>query len=152
MAESYKQSQYQTSRFLTRLTNLEALFLGRNGIADISPLAGLTNLKVLYLDVNSIDDLTPLKNLINLRLMRLPYNNIADLSPLVANTGLGEGDEINLSGNPLSYESIRTHIPVLQSRGVTVAFENRVAASLVKTSEDDQQGRPGETLEKPFAR
>ena len=70
----------------------------------ISVLSGLTNLRLLYLD----------------------DNNISDISPLAENTGLGNGDEVLLRANPLNYQSIKTHIPVLQSRGITVAFDNLI--------------------------
>ena len=39
-----------------------------------------------------------------------------------------------MKGNPLSYTSIRTHISTLQSRGVTVEFDNRTPATLQKIS------------------
>ena len=58
--------------------------------------------------------------------MRLAENNITDLSPLVANTGLGSGDWIDVKENPLNYASIKTHIPALQSRGVAVEFDDVV--------------------------
>ena len=38
--------------------------------------------------------------------------------------GLGSGDTVDVRGNPLSYVSIHTHIPILQSRGVTVEFDH----------------------------
>ena len=110
---------------LSGLTKLERLFIDRNGISDLSPLAGLTNLMDLALNDNSISDLSDLKGLINLKWMRLAENNITDLSPLVANTGLGSGDQVLLNDNPLNYSSIKTHIPILQSRGVTVEFDDR---------------------------
>ena len=56
--------------------------------------------------------------------MRLAGNNISDLSPLVVNTGLGNGDEINVRANPLNYTSIKTRIPALKNRGVTVEFDD----------------------------
>ena len=108
---------------LARLTKLEHLFLDANGISNLSPLAELTKLTRLALNGNSVSDLSPLAGLTSLRWMRLAENNISDLSPLVANTGLGSGDEINVKGNPLSYLSIHTYIPILQSRGVNVQFD-----------------------------
>ena len=36
--------------------------------------------------------------------------------------GLGSGDLVDVSNNPLSATSINTHIPALQSRGVSVSF------------------------------
>jgi len=38
----------------------------------------------------------------------------------VDNGGLGAGDKIWLSGNPLSEQSINDYIPELEARGVTV--------------------------------
>jgi nitrous oxide reductase len=60
--------------------------------------------------------------LTNLRTLLLYTNAITDLLPLVANTGLGSGDEVNVLNNPLSAISLNTHIPALQSRGVNVSF------------------------------
>ena len=119
---------------LAGLTNLESLFLDEHGISNLSALAGLTNLTRLALNNNLISDLSPLAGLTNLRWMRLAGNNISDLSPLVVNTGLGNGDEINVRANPLNYTSIKTHIPVLQSRGVTVEFDNRTPMTLLNIS------------------
>ena len=109
---------------LSGLIHLGALGLGGNNISDIASLAGLTHLKRLRLNHNRISDISPLSNLTELKELRLDRNNITDLSPLVVNTGLGSGDEINVKGNPLNHASINTHIPALQSRGVTVEFDD----------------------------
>ena len=108
---------------LSGLTNLTALYIDSNGISNLSPLLGLTDLTRLALNGNSISDLSPLAGLTNLKWMRLARNNISDLSPLVANAGLGSGDEVVLNDNPLSFVSINTHVPALQSRGVTVEYD-----------------------------
>jgi hypothetical protein len=50
-------------------------------------------------------------------------NNISDIQPLVENKGIGEGDEVNLKGNPLNDEAYDVHIPTLQDRGVKVLFD-----------------------------
>ena len=104
-------------------TNLTALALYNTSISDISLLSNLTNLRLLILDINSISDLTPLSNLTNLQGLWLQNNSISDLSPLVANMGLGSGDQVQVKDNPLSVTSINTHIPALQGRGVTVFFD-----------------------------
>ena len=109
---------------LAGLINLTELHLGGNGISNISPLAGLTNLRTLYLWGNTISDLSALEDLTNLTWLRLGHSGISDLSPLIANTGLGSGDTVDVRGNPLNYTSIKTHIPTLQSRGVTVEFDD----------------------------
>ena len=131
-------------------TNLRNLRLVENGIADVSIISGLTNLTKLNLGGNSISDISPLEGLTNLTELLIGNNNISDISPLVANTGLGSGDTVYLRGNPLSYQSIHTHIPTLQSRGVTVEFDNRTPTRPLKISGDNQQGTPGAALDQPF--
>ena len=108
---------------VTGLTNLTTLGLGGNNISNISPVAGLTNLTGLYLPNNHITDISFLSDLTNLKTLWLQDNNITDLSPLVANAGLGSGDEVDVQGNPLNRASIETRIPALQGRGVTVEFD-----------------------------
>ena len=125
---------------VTGLTNLTFLHLPGNHIADISLVAGLTQLTWLYLGGTNITDLSFLSGLTNLETLGLEYNSISDLSLLVANTGLGDGDTVNVQYNPLSYQSIHTHIPTLQSRGVTVEFDNRAHPALLKISGDNQNG------------
>ena len=95
-----------------------------NSISDLSPLAGLTNLTQLWIGGNSISDISPLAGLTNLTSLTLEVNRISDISPLVANTGLGEGDTVYVQANPLSSASIKTHIPTLLGRGVTVEFDD----------------------------
>ena len=135
---------------LTRLTNLTRLGLAHNNISDISVLAGLTHLKTLGLGDNNISDVSPLVGLTRLAKVVIRYNNISDLSPLVANTGLGNGDTVDVRDNPLSYQSIYTHIPALQSRGVTVEFDSRTHPALLKISGDNQKGAALTSLSQPF--
>ena len=111
---------------LSGLPKLTWLSLRNNNISDISVLSGLTNLDWLFLDGNSLSNISVLSGLTNLRLLYLDDNNISDISPLAENTGLGNGDEVLLRANPLNYQSIKTHIPALQSRGITVAFDNLI--------------------------
>ena len=135
---------------LAGLTNLTALWVNGNNISDISPLAGLTKLTRLGLSENSISGISALAGLTNLTLLKLDNNSISDLSPLVANTGLGSRTEINVKGNPLSYLSIHTHIPALQSKGVTVEFDNQAHPALLKISGDNQKGASFAPLSQPF--
>ena len=108
---------------LSDLTKLTELVIFRNNIPDISPLSDLTKLTKLRLEQNRISSISPLSGLTDLTELILRDNNITDLSPLVANTGLGTGDRVDVRGNPLNSLSVHTHIPALQSRGVTVNFE-----------------------------
>ena len=110
--------------FLSNLTNLAVLFLGGNSITNLSFLSNLTNLTRLGLWYNDITDISALSNLTNLAVLYLNGNSISDISPLVSNTGLGNGDVVYLTDNPLSSTSRNTHIPTLQRRGVTVEFDS----------------------------
>ena len=132
------------------LTNLRQLWLWDNNISDISPVAGLTNLIELILQSNAISDISPVAGLTNLTGLWLAYNTISDISPLVANTGLGSGDMVDVRGNPLSYQSIHTHILTLQSREVIVKFDNRTHPALLKISGDNQNGASFVSLSQPF--
>jgi len=107
---------------LSGLTNLQYLFIVANGVTDISFVAGCSTLNVLYATNNAISSLTPLTNLEHLGTLKLEYNQIVDIQPLVSNPNIGSGDVLDLSGNPLSVQSINTHIPALQARGVTVTY------------------------------
>ena len=71
---------------------------------------------------NHISDLSLLSGLTNLTSLDLSSTGISDIAPLVANTGLGEGDQVDVRRNPLSDTSLNTHIPALQGRGVDVRF------------------------------
>jgi len=61
-----------------------------------------------------------LASLSNLTHLRLDDNHISDISPLVKNSGLSDGDYVDLMNNPLSNESLDTYIPQLEERGVEV--------------------------------
>ena len=109
----------------------------------------MLDLTSLHAEDLQITDLTGLEHATQLRELRLNGNPISDLSPLVANTGLGDGDEVDVQENPLSYTSINTHIPALQSRGVTVQFDMRTPTT-AQISGDRQVGMPGSVLTEPL--
>ena len=108
---------------LANLTALNELYLGANDLSTVSPLRGLTALTWLQLSTNRISDVSPLEGLTALNSLWCNDNLISDISPLSSNDGFGERNFINLAANPLSIESVETHIPALQSRGVGVEFE-----------------------------
>ena len=132
------------------LANLTRLGLWGNSISDISVVAGLTELIGLWLWDNNISDISPVASLTNLTWLNLNNNLISDLSSLMANTGLGEGDEVDVRGNPLSYLSIHTHIPILKNRGVKIEFDNQAHPALLKISGDNQKGVSFAPLSQPF--
>ena len=127
---------------LSNLTRLEYLYLDRNLVVDLSPLSGLNRLfflsasdnrirnlaglagmpRLFYLrlDGNAIRDITPLGDVTSLFYIDLSDNQIRDIEPLVDNAGLGFGDLVYLYGNPLDDVSVSDHVPVLQSRGITL--------------------------------
>jgi hypothetical protein len=107
---------------LTDLTSLTHLDLWGNQISDISALTNLTSLTRLYLYDNQISDISALADLTSLTELMLHDNQISDVSALVDNPGLGEGDLVSLSSNPLSSDSINIHIPQLEARGVGVRY------------------------------
>ena len=84
---------------LSGLTNLIALALGNNAIADVSPLSGLINLAGLALSDNAIADVSPLSGLINLTGLGLGSNTIVDVSPL---SGLTNLTWLDLSDNAIA--------------------------------------------------
>ena len=106
-------------------TNLRAAIEKALSKASGTPITAAEMSTLTRLDAANanIRVLTGLEGATNLTSLNLANNLIEDISPLVANTGLGNGDEIDVRGNPLNAASINTHIPTLQSRGVTVNFE-----------------------------
>ncbi len=105
---------------LANLTALTELGLARNRIADVLALRDLRDLTSLDLSGNEIVEIAALEFLTKLDELDLSYNRIADIAPLLANEGLGDGDRIDLRGNPLSDDSLETTVPTLASRGVQV--------------------------------
>jgi Leucine-rich repeat (LRR) protein len=55
----------------------------------------------LFLSANQISDISPLVALTDIVTLNLDRNEISDISPLLANSGLGEGDHLDLGNNPL---------------------------------------------------
>jgi len=90
------------------------------GITDLTGLEYCTSLKQLDLSDNQIVDISPLSGLTSLQMLWLQDNQINDIEALVNNTGLSEGDTVDLTDNPLSTTSINTYIPQLEARGVEV--------------------------------
>jgi internalin A len=105
---------------ISQMAQLEGLGLDRVGVSDFGALSSLVNLRSLYLSNNGITNISFLSGLTNLHGIGLDNNLISDMEPLVLNAGLGEGDTVNLIGNPLNSVSCAVNIPALESRGVNV--------------------------------
>ena len=108
---------------LTGLRSLTHLDLGDNELEDVSDLRRLTSLTYLGLYSNDIEDVSALRGMTSLAEAYLAHNRISDISDLAANDGLGQGDQLDLTGNPLDADAHATHIPELQERGVAVYFD-----------------------------
>ena len=138
---------------LAELKQLPGLGLGSNNISDISPLAELKKLTDLFLWRNTISDISALAELKKLTQLWLSNNIISDIAPLVELNLTGtEWDRtgLDIRSNPLSYASINTHIPAMQTRGIEVEFDARTPTTLVKISGTGQQGITNTALPLPF--
>ena len=136
------------------LRNVIAQTLGKALGAPIT-VADMETLVALHANNKNITNLIGLEHATNLIELNLRSNSIADLWPLVENTGLGNGDKVNVKGNPLSNLSINSHIPTLQSRGVTVEFDQIVVppqtvnipdSNLRNAIEQALRKAPGDTI------
>ena len=86
------QERYEDKAQETGQACLESLYLNRNNIRDISPLADLAGLRKLYLADNNIEDITALASLDCLEELDLQHNPVGDLTPLRGLTGLNRLD------------------------------------------------------------
>ena len=115
---------------LAELPKLSSLYLEKNQIADVAPLASLKWLSSLDLKDNKIVDVAPLANLTELRWTFLERNQIVDLLPLVAAAKKdAEGPKrfapywnLYLNGNPLN-DSSKGALATLKEIGVRVHYE-----------------------------
>jgi Leucine-rich repeat (LRR) protein len=102
---------------LAELTNLTQLELTNQ--SDISFVAGLTQLATLAVG-NGVQDISALSGLVGLVHVVLDNNPISDLAPLVANPGLGIGDDVSILNANLNCAQQQKNIAALRSRGVTL--------------------------------
>ena len=141
---------------LSALPQLTWLFLSGTAVSDVSPLAALTQLTWLDLRGTAVSDVSALAALTQLTLLDLRGTAVSDVSPLL---GLNLTEtfwdsigllRLQLTGCPLSYASLHTHIPALQAKGIEVEFHNVAHPALLKTSGDGQEGAGGAMLKTPF--
>ena len=82
---------------LGEMIHMEHLFLSNNRIENIDALRRLHALKVLRLESNSITDVSALSGLNQIEELSLARNHsLFSVQPLLINSGLGEGDELDL--------------------------------------------------------
>lgn len=109
---------------LPHAPNLYRLDASGLGMRDVSALSDLGSLRSIDLSDNLIWDLSPLGTLDGLHRLVLDGNEIADLGPLVRRGLWGGGARLEVSGNPLTEESVNSHIPALLDRGVQVGLDS----------------------------
>ena len=68
--------------FLIPLVNLKQLYLGNNGLQDVTALSNLNQLENLDLSYNKLTSVDSLANLKNLKYLDLSSNQITDYSPV----------------------------------------------------------------------
>ena len=105
---------------LAGLRRLQKLNLGANQVADISALAKLTSLTYLGLYENAIVDVSPIRYLTRLTSLHLQNNRIGNIGALLQNTGLGQGDYVDLTGNPVPCGANGAQVRELVEKGATV--------------------------------
>jgi Leucine-rich repeat (LRR) protein len=105
---------------LAELTNLTQLELSNQ--SDISFVSGLTRLTTLAVGYG-VQDISALSGLVGLVHLVLDNNPISDLAPLVANPGLGTGDDVSILSANLNCAQQQKNIAALRSRGVTLTTD-----------------------------
>ena len=117
-----QRNQIDNLQPLATWIKVENLYLTNNRIKDINSLASLSELRELDLENNQVRDISSLSHLERLIWLGLRDNEIEDISALVENAGLGNGDQVDIRGNPLDQTSLDVHIPTLEERGVIVNY------------------------------
>ena len=102
------------------------MYLARNQIVDIGPIAKLSRLVTLNISDNQIEEIGPLTKLEDLNLAILERNKIADLAPLVEAWKSGEGGieraflRLYLAGNPLTDAAKGEQLEGFKAAGVKI--------------------------------
>lgn len=104
-------------------SDLQTLDLEDCGLSDLTPLADLKTLTALWLRDNQVVDLSPIAGLVNLEYLLLEGNEIIDLSSLLDNPGIGEGDQLFITDNPIDCHSQDPIIRELLERGLSIMHD-----------------------------
>lgn len=107
--------------FIDLLSDITDLQAPDAGITDLSGIERMHKLQKVDLSGNAIVDTTPLAYIHRLTSLDVSANRIERVSPIEHNVGLGSGDHLILTGNPLDAESTTVSIPYLTERGVLVS-------------------------------
>ena len=120
--------EFATNLFSLNVSNETAT---PGSVNDLKPIEDLVNLTFLNLQNNDVNDVTPVAGLFNLDQLLLAGNEIFNIGPIVANAengGLGPGDTLTLSPEPLfddegnTSQVIADQLDRLVELGIDVAF------------------------------
>jgi len=117
------ENQISNISSLSRMTKLTVISMMKNNINNISALSAMNDLRVIYLHENHINDISSLSNLRNLKLVYLHQNQISSIRPLTLNPGIGRGDIISLTMNPINCTNQSAYIYNLRSTGATIHID-----------------------------
>ena len=108
---------------LGSLTGLTWLSLTENKIEDLSALSEHKKLERLFLSNNKVDDIAALSNISSLKYLDLAANQVSDLGPLVDNSGIGTGDTVSVTNNPIECGAHEFEIQTLRERVKTLKID-----------------------------
>ena len=109
---------------IAQLTNLNYLSLSGQTITSLAPLTSLTNLSNLYINNTLLGDFSAISDISNLYSLDVSNNSIVDITDFVDIITGAAGTQVNLSGNPLSEDSISQLCDYL-SQGKNVSFDGQ---------------------------
>lgn len=117
--------------FLEGLANLETLMLWNLYGVDVTPVHDLAQLRWLSLSGMGLKDADAafLEDMTSLEILWFEWNELTSLAPLVANPGLGEGDEVWVHNNFLDLDDpdVMDDVQTLLDRGVDLHYEEQEA-------------------------
>lgn len=119
----FRENRVRSIGMLSGLKALEELDLSANAVSELAPLSGLTALTELDLSNNLVESLGALSGLTAISHLDLSRNQITDIAPLAANSGLGEGDRVEIWGNPIDCKEQAAPIKTLRGRGVDLDLD-----------------------------
>ncbi len=108
---------------LESLDNLDTIKLANVGMAYTNLDHELDHASYVNLSSNRLESIGFIYSLPNIRTLNVRGNQITDLFYLIQIQYLGAGDYLDVRDNPLNEISRTNFIPILQTRGVTVYYD-----------------------------
>ena len=105
----------------------EEIDIGGTSVTDLSPIHGLTELqrlRVYYLGLTNAD-IEFLRDFNQLEDLSLAGNELTTIDTLVGNSGISDGDTVDISNNLLDLDDpdVQANIQTLLDRGVDLTYE-----------------------------